>query len=272
MHPRPRTRFALALTLGLLMPCVIQAAGLPEPDIVFYGVIQDVSGAPMFRLTAGTLTWNFQPANQGGPITVTANLTNINDQFSYVVRVPCETPLSGSAGSLDALSLGSSYDRSGADVDGHPATIVQAGQQTLTLPDTGRGRIERIDFQVSIGGAGLLPDAWQLQYFGHTGVDPFADADGDGMDNLGEFRSGTHPLNGGSVFQIEVLEDAPGGPRLTWSSVAGRVYTVQRSGSLLANFHALAEGLPATPPRNVYQDTTEVSGPVFYRILVTPAP
>jgi len=269
-HRRPWTGFALALVL--LVPEVLPAAGLPEPDLVLYGVIRDVSGGHSIRLTAGTLSWSFQPTTPGNPVTVTASLTNLNDQFSYVVRVPCETPLSGSTGSPDTLFLGSSYGRAEVLVDDHPATLVQTSQQTLVLADTDRGRVERIDLDVSIGGSGLLPDNWQLQYFGQTGVDPFADADGDGMNNLDEFRSGTHPVDEGSVFQIEVLEEAAGGPRLTWSSVAGHVYTVQRSESLLTGFQPLAADLPATPPRNVYQDTTEISGPVFYRILVNPAP
>jgi len=38
-----------------------------------------------------------------------------------------------------------------------------------------------------------LPIAWQLKYFGHTGVDPNADPDGDGWTNLQEFQNGTNP-------------------------------------------------------------------------------
>jgi hypothetical protein len=38
-----------------------------------------------------------------------------------------------------------------------------------------------------------LPDWWQLQYFGHTGVDPYGDADNDGWNNLQEFQNGTNP-------------------------------------------------------------------------------
>ncbi len=38
-----------------------------------------------------------------------------------------------------------------------------------------------------------LPDLWEMTYFGHTGVDPKADADGDGLDNLHEYLAGTDP-------------------------------------------------------------------------------
>jgi hypothetical protein len=38
-----------------------------------------------------------------------------------------------------------------------------------------------------------LPDAWERDYFGHTGVDPDADADNDGLSNAQEWERGTHP-------------------------------------------------------------------------------
>jgi hypothetical protein len=38
-----------------------------------------------------------------------------------------------------------------------------------------------------------LPDAWELSNFGHLGVDPQADPDGDGLTNLQESQRGTNP-------------------------------------------------------------------------------
>jgi hypothetical protein len=38
-----------------------------------------------------------------------------------------------------------------------------------------------------------LPDRWQMRYFGHLGVDPNADPDGDGLTNIEEFKKGTDP-------------------------------------------------------------------------------
>jgi alpha-tubulin suppressor-like RCC1 family protein len=38
-----------------------------------------------------------------------------------------------------------------------------------------------------------LPDAWELAHFGHIGVDPNADPDGDGRTNLQEYQAGTDP-------------------------------------------------------------------------------
>ncbi|MBI2926369.1 MAG: hypothetical protein HYY24_11800 [Verrucomicrobia bacterium] len=258
--------------LALMLPLSPWGGGLPEPDLVLYGTIRDVSGGLNTRLTAGALNWTFQPAGAGKPFTVTATLTNINDQFSYVVRIPCETLIAGFAASDATLALGKVYDRALVSVDNQPATFVEASQQTLTLALTDRGRIERVDLQVPIGGSRLLPENWQLQYFGRTGVDPLADPDGDGMDNLGEFRVGTNPVDPSSVFEIEIAADAAGGPRLTWFSAAGVVYTLRRSQALLTGFEDLAVNIAATPPLNSYQDGTAVGqGPYFYRVLAKPA-
>ena len=55
-------------------------------------------------LTYSTLRWTIQPFS-GSPVTMTTALTNINDQFSYVIRVPFETVLSGMSLSAGALSM-----------------------------------------------------------------------------------------------------------------------------------------------------------------------
>jgi hypothetical protein len=39
-----------------------------------------------------------------------------------------------------------------------------------------------------------LPDTWEMLYFGHTGVNPNADPDGDGLSNLQEYKNHTNPL------------------------------------------------------------------------------
>jgi hypothetical protein len=38
-----------------------------------------------------------------------------------------------------------------------------------------------------------MPDWWQLEHFGVLGTDPYADADGDGWNNLQEYENGTNP-------------------------------------------------------------------------------
>ena len=40
-----------------------------------------------------------------------------------------------------------------------------------------------------------MPDEWQIRYFGHVGVAPDADEDGDGIGNLQEFKNGSDPTD-----------------------------------------------------------------------------
>jgi hypothetical protein len=79
-----------------------------------------------------------------------------------------------------------------------------------------------------------LPIAWELTYFGATGLDPNADPDQDGMSNLQEYLAGTNPTNTADVLEITAYATAPGGTTnlVTWTSVPTRFYYLQKTLSL----------------------------------------
>ncbi|MEI6078928.1 MAG: thrombospondin type 3 repeat-containing protein, partial [Verrucomicrobiota bacterium] len=74
-----------------------------------------------------------------------------------------------------------------------------------------------------------LPIAWELTYFGHTGVDPNADPDGDGMNNLQEYLAGTDPNNSASMLKITYFSRDPVAAynTMNWSGVSTRFYAIQ---------------------------------------------
>jgi len=76
-----------------------------------------------------------------------------------------------------------------------------------------------------------LPDAWELQNFGHLGVNPNADADGDGMSNKQEYLAGTDPNNPNDKLVITLYHTTPGGTSgdATWKSVLTRYYYIQKT-------------------------------------------
>ena len=59
---------------------------------------------------------------------------------------------------------------------------------------------DTIDPGVDSDGDGLT-DAWEYIYFGNLDMAPAQDPDGDGEDNLSEFKSGTNPNDPNSVFR-----------------------------------------------------------------------
>ncbi len=115
-----------------------------------------------------------------------------------------------------------------------------------------------------------LPVAWELQNFKHTGVDPNADPDGDGMNNLQEYLAGTDPNNANSNLRITSANFASGGisAALVWNSVAARYYYVQKA----VNLDSLAwtdSGLGLVTPdgTSTSLNFTDTNAPTrFYRV------
>lgn len=252
-----------------------KAAGIPEPDLIFYGTVTQVSGGQSTRLTVGTLTWTWRPVSGGQAVAVTASLTNVNDQFSYVLRLRSETVMPGQTLSSNTVQVApgsQAYHRAEVFLNGtNAASLVAPAQSPITLSAADRGRIERVDLVVATpfvdsDGDGL-PDDWEQQYFGGQ-ANPGDDPDGDGMNNLAEYKAGTDPTDPNSRFAfIRVQPHVEAGLVVEWASVTGESYELQRSADLLTGFVAIQSNISATPPKNTHHDATATgAGPYFYRL------
>ena len=122
------------------------------------------------------------------------------------------------------------------------------------------------------GGTGL-PIAWELSYFGTTGINPNADPTGKGMTIGQDYLAGTDPNNANSLLEITEESFSSGGTsaRLTWTSVPTRYYYIQQTLSLSpTNWINNSVGLvsPASSPASTTTSSiTDVSEPNrFYRI------
>lgn len=256
----------------------LRAQGLPEPSITYYGVVKNVSGGSPKRLTYGTLKWTIQETAGAVPIVLTVNLTNINDQFSYALRIPCESQVGVTAVSSGRLRLtaspGVNYTRSQIVLNGSiPATLIAPAGPTVTYSSKDRGRFERLDLQVSVecvdSDANTVCDDWEIAYFGTLGTNLNEDSDGDGLTNYQEYLADTNPLDPKSVFAfINVQLDPAGGALLKWSSVAEHTYTILRASDLLGPYTAIKTGEKADGSSHTFRDATATgAGPYFYRLI-----
>jgi hypothetical protein len=267
----------LAAALFHLSAPATYASGIPEPSLTLYGKVLNKFNGATTRLTQGQIIWTFKPSGGGAWVTVTNQLANINDQFSYVIQVPCETEAVGfvvSPNTLKVLPAATTLDRSTVKIQGQSATFVTAAQASMPLAANERGHIERVDLQIGIApvdsdGDGL-PDDWEQSHFGWLGNAGNEDADGDGVSNLAEYQAGTDPVDPNSMFTfVNIVPHAQGGVEVQWSSATDKSYTIQRSSNLLSGFTNIAVNLSATAPINTYHDVTATGpGPYFYRLLL----
>lgn len=277
-HYRARGSLLALVFAALSLGCqfgIQHAEGIPEPGIILYGAVRNTAGGQDVRVTSGTLVWNFKPSDGGSPITITTQLINLNDQFSFVLQFPCETPLASSSPGANLLRITNppiTYDRATVTLNGKPLTIRNGAQTRLTLSPAARGLVERVDLvdsQVVVESY----DAWAQRLFGRTG-NQSEDPDGDGMSNLAEYKAGTDPKDKRSLFafiDVEVLEPNAGA-QIKWASVAGKFYSILRSPNLsttAADYNVIASRLSATAPLNSYVDREATGSRVFfYRLKV----
>lgn len=177
--------------------------------------------------------------------------------FAFDVAASAQTgPLNVTLGNTPVAAT-SRMSGSRVTVSFSSQVIVPAGQ-TLTI---------QIGSFVDTDGNGL-PDAWEMNYFGHIGVDPTADPDGDGTSNHTEFVAGTNPIDATSVLRISGVTPVANGFQIAWSSVPGMTYTLECTNDLAAPWQTLQSHIPASPGAvTTFVDTSAGSQTQrFYRV------
>jgi hypothetical protein len=120
--------------------------------------------------------------------------------------------------------------------------------------------------------ASLISYAWLQQHGLPTdGSADYTDLDGDGMNNWQEWRCGTDPSSALSV--LRVLSALPTGTNVivTWQSVAGINYFLERSTTpgAASAFTPVVTNIAGLPDTSTFTDTNGVVGqPAFYRVGV----
>ena len=92
-----------------------------------------------------------------------------------------------------------------------------------------------------------INDDWEVQYFGHIGIDPNADPDGDGFSNLQEFLAGTDPTDANSVLRITSIVTNGADVVISFTTSSNRFYDLQDDDDLMtSNWFGIVTNIAGT--------------------------
>ncbi len=216
-------------------------------------------------LTQGVVT--------GGSVTFSARITGNPTPFTYQWRK------GGSFATSTVVAEGTSSEKTAfltlsnvQTADAGTYRLYVANAAAPDLLSTSPNRSFTLTVLPDTDGDGL-PDEWESAH----GLDPASpadallDGDGDGLNALVEYLTGTAPTNALSVFRVETPEHADGRATLRFTAAANRTYTVDWTsavggGSWKKLTDVVAHGADRL---ETVIDTDTGEGARFYRV-VTP--
>jgi hypothetical protein len=178
-------------------------------------------------------------------------------------------PNNSGHGLLRGFAYGANIGWINFEAAGNPYVIISNGQLRGFVYSANCGWInledasffvstDTIDPGADTDGDGLT-DAWEYIYFGNLNMTAAQDSDGDGEDNLSEFRSGTDPNNSSSVLRsARQLNIATRMRVLTGDNVLIGGFIVRGSESKKVILRAIAPSLSGSVPGILADPTLEL--------------
>ena len=226
----------------------------------YIGQLYDVTG---LTLTAAPLT-----INEGGTLQLAA--WQLLDDATFLAVPASSVAWSVASGPLTSINAsglataGIVYQNTAATAQG-----IYAGNTSVPLALT---VLDSIPDNFGTYAGDSVGDDWQVQYFGlppNPIAGPLFDPDGDGQNNLFEFRTGYVPTNAGSRFVTRGLDVSGGNFQLELSRVQpGTRYVFQRTSDFVTWTDILTLD-PATVSAPFTQPLPAAGTKSFYRVEIT---
>jgi len=226
-------------------------------------LVYDTDGASINYISFGVqdlvpvASFTMTPAVGVGvvPLTIQVSATNSFDPDGSIASYAWSF---GDGGTATGIAASHFYSTTGTYTVG------------LSVADN-NGLIGTTSAMMRITDGTVLDPAWCLYYFGTTNINPNADPDGSGLSILQDFQAGLNPTNPLSCLRIVSLTCSNATVAISWDSVFGKLYAVDRSTNLLAQppFVNVSSNIVGHVNTTSYLDTNApASGASFYRVSV----
>ncbi|MCI0535553.1 MAG: type I secretion C-terminal target domain-containing protein, partial [Verrucomicrobiales bacterium] len=180
-----------------------QSATLTAPPTVVFGRILHMGEGPSYQVHSGQMSLELvREDDPSHVIALTTRLARIGPagEVSYRLEIPVKyLPASHELrGSLAAGFQKTHYRFRGITIDGHQAVPTDPDSLRVTATLANHAIEHRLDLEVTLPQIDSdddgMPDWWELKYGLNAHLaDASRDSDGDGLNNLGEFRATTDP-------------------------------------------------------------------------------